>query len=31
MMELEGRDVAVVNGLRWMLELGIQVRDPSQA
>ena len=26
-MELEGPDVAVVNGLRWMIEKGIQVRD----
>ena len=26
-IELEGPEVAVVSGLRWMVEQGIQVRD----
>ena len=30
-MELEGPEVAVVSGVRWMIEQGIQVRDLPQA
>ena len=30
-LELEGPELAVVNGLRWMIEQGIQVRDLPQS